>query len=234
MSGDHHHDHEPDRFAHPGLPWPPPVDVPLVRGYRQGQPEGSVPHFWTWGPVTVERIEPRRVRTRDGKRVRCEWECRWMLDRVEGVSRKKALDRLYDVLLDPHGWIQTGIHFKRVFDREEATILVRVIPQDTSVCGPGSAGCYSYGYEPDRKPVAEMGVESINFDGPWRVIVGMELCGHGATKMEDMYTSDHQPYVGSMGTWNDCAAVGYYPTRNEIEHARQWLEKTIDPSLIHH
>lgn len=223
--------HVGERVAHPGLPWPPP---PLPRGFATGQPGGDVPHFWHGAPQTAYPIPPRRVRMRNAKTQRCTHEVRWYLDRVEGVSAQKALRRLYDVLLDPDGWIQAGIHFRRVFSRDEATILVRVIPQNTSVCGPGSAGCFSYGYEPDGKPVAENGVEAIDQDGPWHVIVGMELCGHGAVSMEDMYTPDHQPYVGSMGTWAACAQVGYHPTRAEIEATRQKLAGTLDPALVHH
>lgn len=234
MSDEHGHDY-PDEFgrvAHPGLPWPPPED--RVRGFAADQPAGDPPHFWRDGPVTAQAIPRRRVRTRAGTYATCTHEVRWFLDRVAGVSRARAIARVYDVVLDPDGWIQAGLHFKRVTSRADATILVRVIPQDETVCGPGAAGCYSYGFEPDGLPCAENGVEAIDTEGPWRVIVGMELCGHGGVKMEDMYTADHQPYTGSMGDWSACARVGYRPTRAEIEGARQWLAGTIDPARIHH
>lgn len=200
------------------------------------QPYGSTPHFWKNGPEPARALPaPRRVKTRNGRYQTCTHEVLWFLDRVEGDERHWALARLYDVLLDPDGWIRTGVHWKRVMRREEAGILVRVIPMATTVCGAGAAGCYSYGYERDFKPVAEMGVEAINAPGEWRVIVGMELCGHGTVKMEDMYTSDHVTgYVGSMGTWQAAEAVGYRPTRAEIEAATQWLAGTLDPGLIHH
>ncbi len=239
MSGDHDHNH-PERMAHPGLPWPPPPGVlddrRGIRAFPQDQPQGSVPHFWREGPVTVRPLAtPRLVRMRNGKRMAATHEVPWFLDRVKGATRRQALRRLYDVLLDPQGWIQAGIHWRRVMTREEATILVRVIPQDTSVCGPGSAGCYSYGYEPDGKPVAENGVEAIDRAGAWDIIVGMELCGHGSVKMEDMYTPDHvQGYVGSMGTWEAAKQVGFRPTKAEITAAKQWLAGTLDPALVHH
>lgn len=233
------HDHELYQpHAHPGLPWPPPPGIldARVRGFVTGQPAGSTPHFWTNGPIAVRPLlAPRTIRTHGGGKARVTHEVPWFLDRVEGMSRSAALRRLYDVLLDPDGWVQVGVHWKRVLTREAATILVRVIPQDSSVCGPGSAGCYSYGFEPDGKPVAECGIESIGHEGPWRIIVGMELCGHGSFKMEDMYTPDHiQGYVGSMGTWEAAAKVGFRPTSGEIIAARQWLDGKIDPALVHH
>ncbi len=217
----------------PGLP-PPPAVLPHARASGEW-PDGSVPHFWHGGPTTVEKLAaPRRVRTRDGRFTSCDHEVRWFLDRVAGTTKVKALKAIYRVVLDPAGWIQTGIHFKRVMTRDEATILVRVIPSDATVCGQGTAGCYSYGYEADGKPVAENGVEYIDKPDAWRIILGMELCGHGACRMEDMYTADHQPYVGSMGTWNDAAKVGYRPSRNEIAYGRQEILGTVDPALVHH
>jgi hypothetical protein len=217
---------------HPGLPWPPP---PLPRAFRADQPEGDTPHFWAGGPVTVRPLPaPRLVRLRNGKRIAATHEVPWFLDRVEGVDRRKAVKRLYDVFLDPHGWVQTGVHFRRVATRAEATLLVRVIPQDTTVCGKGSAGCFSYGFEPDGKPVAEMGVEAIDQDNPWHTVTGMEVCGHGAFKIDDGYTQQHQPYIGVMGNWEACAQVGYRPTRAEIAAAKQWLAGTLDTALVHH
>ena len=220
--------------AHPGLP-PVPPGLPR-RVLRSGdQPYGDDPHFWRGGPVTwTELAEPRRVKARDRKTYAVDYEVRWFLDAVQGVSRRKALDRLHDVLLRPDGWLRSGVHWKRVMRREDASLLVRVIPADSTVCGPGSLGCFSWGFEWDRKPVAEMGVELIDDDGPWNIVTGMEVCGHGTFAMEDHYTREHQPYIGSLGTWQACAQVGFRPTRAEIAAAREWLAGTIDPARVHH
>ncbi len=223
MSGGH---------AHPGLP-PVPLDLPRMR--RAGEvPYGDPPHFWTGGPVSfVPLAAPRRVRLRDGTRQSVGYEVRWYLDRVEGVTRGTALRRLYDVLLRPDGWVQCGCHWRRVMRREQATILVRVIPADGTVCGAGSLGCFSWGYEADRLPVAEMGIETIDDDGPWNVVTGMELQAH-PLNLEDHYDARHQPYLGSLGTWRSAAAVGFVPTQAEIAGARDWLAGTVDPERIHH
>ena len=223
-----------DCLLHPGLP-PPPPDLPRTMRSAGGEHEGDPPHFWPGGPVTWRRLPaPRQVRARDGKRYRVDYQVPWYLDRVAGVSRNKALTRLYDVLLHPNGWLRAGVHWRRVTSRAEATMLVRVIPQDETVCGPGSAGCWSWGYEPDGKPVAEMGVESIDNAGAWLVITGMEVCGHGTFNMADHYTPEHQPYRGSLGTWQSAAAVGFLPTKAELAAARDWLTGTVDPVRVHH
>ncbi len=227
---DHHHDEH--RGKHPGMP--PLASPALPRAIAGAVPHGDPPHFWKDGPSSVRAIPPRRVRTRGGAYVTCTWEQRWYLDKVSGTTTQKAIQRLYDVLLRPDGWIRTGIHFKRVTALENATMIVRVIPANETVCGKGSLGCYSYGYHPSGKPMAENGVEIIDQDGPWNIVVGMEVCGHGAVKMEDMYTPDHQPYLGSMGNWESCAKVGYKPTQAEIDGARAWLAKTLDASRVHH
>lgn len=228
---DHHH-HGTDRGIHPGLP-PPPPNLPRMLRAAGPRPEGDPPHFWPGGPVThIKLPKPRRVRARDGTVLTVGYEVRWWLDRVEGTSRQEAVKRLYDVLLRPDGWLQSGVHWKRVARRADATIIVRVIPADTTVCGAGSAGCFSWGYEPDRIPVAEMGVEYIDRDGPWNVITGMELCGHPLS-MHDMYTPQHQPYLGSMGTWESAAKVGYTPTPAEIQGTRQWLAGLLPAAQVH-
>ncbi|MEK6252007.1 MAG: hypothetical protein AABM43_08710 [Actinomycetota bacterium] len=52
----------------------------------------------------------------------------------------------------------------------------------------------------------------------------MELCGHGTFRMNDMYTTQHQPYEGAvMGTWGDAGKTVYYPNDNEIQWAKAWL-----------
>ena len=228
------HEHSPLRGCH-GYPHPPAGMTFGLRRAAGEVPYGDPLHFWRDGPVTPMRLLlPHRVRLRDGSRRRCTHEVRWYLDRVEGVERARALERLYDVLLHPQGWSRAGVHWKRVSTRQDAAILVRVIPAAQTVCGSGAAGCYSYGYEPDGKPVAEMGVEYIDKPGAWLIITGMELCGHGSFKGEDMYTPDHQPYLGSMGTWQAAQAIGWLPTQAEIDGARAWLDGTLDPALIHH
>lgn len=229
------HDHTSDHGSH-GVPPPPADDV--LAGYAMGEMRGAEPvplHFFAGpGPLDMTPVKPRAVRLRDGRTRRCTWEFRWFLDRVEGTSRTNAAKRIHDVLLDPNGWTRAGVHWKRVYDRAAAHIVVRAIPMDTTVCGPGAAGCYSWGYEADRKPVAEMGVEYIDRPGPWAALVGMELQGHGTFRADDQYLAVHLPYVcGVMGTWQAMACAGYLPTDQEVTDTVTWLQGRTPSERIH-
>ncbi len=228
---DQEHGHEP--HAHPGPP-PPPPDEELEPLRAMGATaEGTPPHHWQRGPADVRPLpSPVRVKLRGGGTAEATHEFRWFLDRVAGTDRRTAARRLYDVFLDPTGWVRAGVRWKRVKDRADADIVVRVIPQDETVCGPGSAGCYSWGYEADGKPVAEMGVEHIGREGPWLVIVGMEAQGHGTFRVHDHYVN-HPGYQGVMGTWESAAAFGFSPSNAEIEGARRWLRGETPAELIH-
>lgn len=231
---DHDHDHGSPKGCH-GIPIPPP-DEELARYETTGvRAASSYPlHFFARGPKDVRSIPKRYIRRRDGGAFTCTYEFRWFLDRVEGTTRAKAITRLYDVLLAPNSWSRAGVHWKRVMDRAQADIIVRVIPQDATVCGPGSAGCYSWGYEADGKPVAEIGVEHIDRPGPWASLVNMELIGHGTFRADDQYLAVHQPYVGGvMGTWADMARASFYPTDQEVEDSKTWLKGETPPDRIH-
>lgn len=231
---DHDHDHTSDHGSH-GVPSPPSDEV--LAGYAAGGVRGSEPiplHFFAKGPMDVRKVPRKRVR-RFGSATWhvCDYEFRWFLDIVKGVSRAKALTRIYDVVLADNGWIQAGVHWKRVMDRAQADIIIRVLPEDETVCGPGAAGCYSWGYEPDRKPVAEMGVEYIERPGPWAALTNMELCGHGTFRGDDMYFAVHLPYVGVMGNWEAMARANYQPTGQEITDTVTWLQGQTPPDRIH-
>jgi hypothetical protein len=230
-----HHDHtwDDDHGSH-GVQ-PPPSDGDL-RVWEFSTVRGAEPvplHFFKGpGPMNVRRIAPRRIRLRNGTYLRCTWEFRWYLDYVEGCSKYKALTKIYDVLLHPSTWSRSGVHWKRVLDRSQADILVRVLPQDKTVCGPGAAGCYSWGG--GKPPVAEMGVEYIDRPGPFAALTNMELLGHGTFRVDDQYFAVHQPYpTGVMGSWQSMAAAGYYPTHEEIESSKQWLRGETPSELIH-
>lgn len=235
-----HHDHEhtwSDSHGSHGVQ-PPPSDEELARlaagGVRGAE---SVPlHFFKGpGPLNVHPVPRKRIR-RKGSTVwfTCTYEFRWFLDRVEGTTRAKAITKMYDVLLADNAWTRAGVHWKRVMDRARSDIVVRVVPQDTTVCGVGAAGCYSWGYEPDGKPVAEMGVEYIDRPGPWAALVGMELQGHGTIRGDDMYFNVHAPYpVGVMGNWEAMARANYFPTEQEIEDSKTWLRGETPPDRIH-
>lgn len=192
---------------------------------------GTTPHHWQAGPADIIKLaKPRRLRLRDGSRATATHEYRWYLDRVEGTTRRQATKRLYDVFLHPQGWIRAGVHMRRVFDRAAADLWVRVIPQDTTRCGPGSIGCYSWGFEP--KPVAEHGVEHIASEGTWLVLVGMESVAHAVYRMHDGY-ANHTGYEGSLGSWQSAAAFGFLPSEAEIEGAKRWLVGETPNEYIH-
>ncbi len=229
------HDHTSDHGSH-GVP-PPPSEYTLDE-YAAGEIRGAEPvplHFFKGpGPMDVRKVPRKRVR-RTGSATWhiCDYEFRWFLDVVKGVSRAKALTRIYDVVLADNGWIRAGVHWKRVMDRTQADIIIRVLPQDETVCGPGAAGCYSWGYEADRKPVAEMGVEYIERPGPWAALTNMELIGHGTFRADDMYFAVHLPYVGVMGNWEAMARAGYQPTGQEVADTVTWLQGQTPPDRIH-
>lgn len=192
------------------------------RGAMGAPGAGTPPHHWDDGPLDVRPVAPgTTVRLRDGTRQKVTHEFLWYLDAVRGTDRRTAAKRLHDVLLAPGGWTKAGVRWRRVSTRAEADVVVRVVPQDETVCGPGSAGCYSWGYE--DKPVAEVGVEYIGDPGGWSMLVGMELCGHGTFRMHDGYTREHMPYSGSMGTWAEAKAHNWLPSENEIASAKAWL-----------
>jgi len=233
---DHEHNHTSEHGSH-GVQTPPD-DATLAeftkRFVRRAGTEPVPLHFFFGGPQDVTKlVTPRRIRLRTGQYVKCEWEFRWFLDRVEGTSRSKAITKLYDVLLAQDSWTRAGVHWKRVTDRAQAHILVRVGPQDKTVCGVGSAGCYSWGYEADGKPVAEMGVEYIDRSGPWAALVNMELLGHGTFRADDMYFAVHLPYVGVMGTWEAMAQAGYMPTDQEVLDTQTWLKGETPADRVH-
>ncbi len=233
-----HHDHghgSKEKGAHGVLP--PPADAILAQ-HEAGRVRGVEPvplHFFDGpGPMNLHPIKPKAITLRDGQRRQVTWEFRWFLDTVEGVSRTKALSRIYDVLLASNGWTRAGVHWKRVTSRAAADILVRVIPQDKTVCGVGSAGCYSWGYEPDGKPVAEVGVEYIERNGPWAALINMELLGHGTFRADDQYFAVHMPYpYGVMGNWSAMAAAGYMPTAAEVADTVTWLRGETPGDRLH-
>lgn len=215
----------------------PPTDEVLAMAAREsvgaGADESTPPHHWQRGPMDLHPVAtPYRLRLRTGVHQTITHRMYWQLDRVTGTTRSRAASRLYDVLLDPRGWVRAGVHWQRVGWRTDADIIVRVIPRDETVCGPGSGGCYSWGYEPDRKPVAEVGVEYIDRDGPWQMLVGMELQGHGAFRMHDGYIN-HPGYEGVLGSWEAAARVGYRPSAAELDGARLWLGGQTPADLIH-
>lgn len=189
----------------------------------------TVPHHWDAGPTSALPLD--RPYTRAG--VRYTHRMRWYLDRVEGTSRKAALAAIGQVLHDPRAWGRAGVAFVRTTKREEAQILLRVIPQDTTVCGRGAAGCWSSSGAAGEPPVAEIGAEYVGNPVAFATILGMELCGHGCFHLLDMYNPAHQPYLGAMGTWGQAQAVGGFPTDAEITAARTWLDGKTDPRYIH-
>lgn len=213
-----------------GIPKPPPGIE--QRRALAAPGDGDVPHFWLGGPQDVAALpKPRRVRLRDGSRGEVTHEMRWRLDRVQGTSRRLARKRLYDVFLDPGGWVRAGLRFREVGKTETPNILVSVIPEDGTRCGAGAAGCYSW--TGDGPPWAEVGVEYLDRDGPWKLIVGMECAGH-PIRMADMYTAEHQPYAGSMGTWESAVPFGFLPSNAEVAAARAWLRGEGPPAVVVH
>lgn len=185
---------------------------------------GAVPvHFFAGpGPMDVRRVSRNR------------WRFNWYLNVVEGTTRGKAIKAISAVLKHPQSWARTGVSWVRTTDWSKANILVNVIPEDKTECGPGSAGCYSWG--DSDLPRAEVGVEYIDDPEMFALLINMELCGHGTFRMTDMYQGDgHSPnsYIGVMG--NDVAArrSGFYPSEAEIASAKAWLRGETPADLIH-
>ena len=170
------------------------------------------------------------MRLRGGGATTATHEFRWFLDRVEGTSRREATKRLYDVFLDPGGWIRAGVHMRRVGDPAEANLIVRVVPKDTTVCGPGSLGCYSW--RSGETPVAEVGVECIDNEPAWLVVAGMECVGHAVFRCHDGYIN-HTGYQGVLGDWGGAEAYGFRPSPAEIDGAKAWLAGATLKAAIH-
>lgn len=201
-----------------------PEPVALAMGEEQ------VPHHWAQGPLDVRKLRKTvyvKRATQDGTRSSAiNWEFLWYLNDVEGTTRAKANAAIRRVLYHPLSWERSGCRWRQVWRAAEADILVNVIPQDKTVCGPGSSGCYSWGFR-GPKPIAEMGVEFIDNPPSFAELVNMELCGHGTFRMHDMYAGqghDAVAYTGCMGTWHGAAKTNYYPDDDEITAAKLWLE----------
>lgn len=178
---------------------------------------GPLPHHWEQGPQDVKRVRPFNERGR-----RFAHKFYWYLERVEGTSRRQALTAIYEVLHHQRSWERSGVKWVRTYLPWRANVRLRVIPRDTTVCGPGAGGCYSWG---TGTPLAEVGVEYLG-TAAFAEILNMELAGHGTFRMLDMYNEVHQriPYEGVMGTWGDAAKTAYYPSDSEIESAKAWLQ----------
>lgn len=179
--------------------------------------DNQTPHHWIQGPQDVTR---RRL-AHNGRK--CEWVMYWYLDRVEGTGRRAAAAAINAVIKHPQSWERSGLAFVRTYKRDKAHVLVSVIPADKTACGQGAAGCYSW--DGVSTPAAELGVEYLGRP-EWAELVNMELGGHAAFRMSDMYAGaghDAASYVGVMGTWGGAAKSSYYPSDAEIADAAGWL-----------
>jgi hypothetical protein len=203
-----------------------PLFTTVVGEAGAGTPDSArrVIHHWAQGPLDL-RARRKRVRLRDGSTAAARYELRWFFDRAEGTTRRTALQAIYDVILNRVGWIRAGVHFVRTARFDQADLIVRVIPSDSTHCGAGAAGCYSWGYEDHGKPVLELGAEyvgSLEFAN----LVNHEL-GHATFRMHDMYpipgVAGHDDYDGVMGTWEAARRSGYYPPAHEVQWATEWL-----------
>lgn len=188
---------------------------PLRRGHMT-QPTDGLVHHWEQGPGDVHRVKGSK---------QYPWKFWWYLDSViplpgQSLSRKSVLRTMYSVLNHPRSWERSGVQFVRTMSRAKADILVRFGPAGNSVCGSGAAGCFSW---KGGKKLAYIGVEYAAWPEAMIYIIGMELCGHGTFSMLDHYNPVHQPYTGSMGSWDDAAKGGYFPTDTEIQCAKAWL-----------
>lgn len=208
------------------LPVPPAPQSRPATGRHAAH--GDKPHFWERGPGALARL-PRPIYAR-GRRI--EWRFRWFLNVVEGTSRAVAARSIYAVLRHQRSWERAGVVWSRTYDRAVADAWVNVLPMDKTACGPGAAGCYSWGYA-EHPPLVEIGVEYVGDAAAWATILNMELCGHATFKALDMYNPAHQPYAGSLGTWSEALKVSGYPTDTEIAAARQWLRGETPAELLH-
>ena len=216
-----------------GVSPPPPDDVLNVA--RRGMARGALPpmtmplHFWEQGPLLVEPVAtPYRLKLRDGSRVTITHRKYWYLDRVEGTTRKKALDAIYGVFFNARSWARAGIHPVRTMDRNKATLLISIAPD--TVCGPSAAGCFSWGW-PDGKERSETLVQYLDRPGPFATIFGMEFIH--SLRAADMYTASHSGYEGILGTWESAARCEWYPLQHEIESVRLWLRGELPASVVH-
>ena len=198
----------------------------MIKGGRthgSNVPAGQtvVVHHWAQGPQDVLKVAPFTARRQDGPH-RYEWKFYWYLDRLNGTTKQQALTAIYDVLRNPQSWERTGVRWVCTQDKRKANILVSVIPMNGTYCGQGAAGCYCENCE--SQATSELGAE-YQGSSSFAELVNMELCGHGTFRMHDMYTGPaHAGYEGVMGTWESAGKTQYYPTDDEIEWAKLWLD----------
>jgi len=190
----------------------------------------SVVHHWQQGPADVKKVKPYK---HHGFRVTHEF--RFYVDRVEGVGRKFFLRRLYQVFHDQRSWCRSGVRWIRTMDPAKAQILLRVVPDGHTVCGPGAAGCYSWGG--GKPPAAEIEAQYVSDDGMFPRLVWMELAGHGTFRMFDHYAGsghDASAYHGVMGNGQDPLHASHsWPTDREIEWSKRWLKGETPPEYVH-
>jgi len=182
---------------------------------RPGEPV----HFWSQGPLDVIKLdEPVE---KNG--ITYTHKFYWHLLRVKDVDYDVAKRSIRDILRSSYGWARAGVMYLHTKDPEKANILVEVVPAAETACGANSAGCYAWNMD-SPKPVASMDPRYFHEHHFWRVLVNMEIGGHGTFRMWDMYMPNHQPYThGVMGTADVADRNHGWPSAGEIDAAKKWL-----------
>ena len=163
-------------------------------------------------------------------RARTRWQFRWWLEPGPGVDAlgEDNIARQVDIVLNKvqSSWgATTGVAFVQVPRRELAHIVLRF--SDTTPPGAAGWGAGWYYWDPMIGwPVAQITTQIGVFDDimMFAYLVGMEMVGHGCFRMHDMYTSQHLPYVGAMGSWHPADPWTAFPSASEIAAAKEWLQ----------
>ena len=178
-----------------------------------------LPHHWAQGPGDIEILNKSATRGL----------FRYLIENptaIAGVSADELDNRIHYTLNEaPNGWHKTGVHFLRTRDLVKANIVLRYFDNAAPNNPDWRAGSY-YRDEVINKAVARITPDRAYYDDPLSFVYlnGMELVGHGAFWMDDMYTRPHLPYpYGSMGTWEVAKQTGGYPSALEIAAGKAFM-----------
>jgi hypothetical protein len=137
---------------------------------------------------------------------------------------------------DSRSWgARLGINFCRVAGIQDCDIVIRFSnsppPQWPGLQGLG----WYYRDHALGKNVAHVSALPglFNNTAGFNYVLGMEAVGHGTLRMWDMYIQEHEPYIGSLGSWTSAMLNDGWPTDAEVADGLIWLDGKTPEALIH-
>jgi len=185
-------------------------------------------HHWAQGPLDVRPLGPGR------------WEFPYWIEWGPDMAWLEpwAWESKCDLVLnrDPRSWgARLNLNFRRVSLITECDIVLR-FNNGPPLQWPGLEGLGWYYHDPVvGKNVAHVSAlpELFNNTPGFTFVLGMEAVGHGTLRMWDMYIQEHEPYIGSMGSWASAMLNDGWPIDADIADGLVWLDGQTPPELIH-